>query len=77
MCYDVGGCNVVAMLGMAVMLCLECRNCGVHELGLHVWYVGVIISYVCCDILLLLIMANMDRILCRRLWSEQCRVQHI
>ena len=30
-----GGCNVVAILSMADMVCLECRNCGVHELGLY------------------------------------------
>ena len=33
--YVVGGCNVVAILSMADMVCLECRNCGVHELGLY------------------------------------------
>ena len=33
--YVVGGCNVVAILSMADMACLECRNCGVHELGLY------------------------------------------
>ena len=26
-CYVVGGCNVVAILSMADMVCLECRNC--------------------------------------------------
>ena len=30
-----GGCNVVAILSMADMDCLECRNCGVHELSLY------------------------------------------
>ena len=30
--YFVGGCNVVAVLSMADMVC---RNCGVHELGVY------------------------------------------
>ena len=32
-----GGCNVhvVAILSMADMVCLECRNYGVHELGVY------------------------------------------
>ena len=38
-----GGCNVLAVLNMADMVCLECRNCGVHEL--------VCWSKVCCEIL--------------------------
>ena len=29
------GCNVVAILSMADMFGLECRNCGAHELGLY------------------------------------------
>ena len=29
------GCNVVAILSMAGIVCLECRNCGVHGLGLY------------------------------------------
>ena len=56
---------VVAILSMADMFCLECRNCGVHELGLYR-------VYKLCEILLLLNMADMDCLLCRRLWSEQC-----
>ena len=39
-----GWLNVVTILSMADMVCLECRNCGVHELGLYGIYVGV--SYV-------------------------------
>ena len=31
----VGGCNVVAIPSMVGMICLKCRNCGVHELGLY------------------------------------------
>ena len=36
MCNVVGGCNIVAILSMADnIVCLVCRNCGVHELGLY------------------------------------------
>ena len=35
MSYVVDGSNVVAILSMADMFYLECRNCGVHELGLY------------------------------------------
>ena len=38
--------------------------CGGHELGLY--------GMSCCEILLLLNMANMDRLLCRRVYIVQC-----
>ena len=45
------------LMSMADMICLECRNCGVHG-----W-----VCMVCCEILLLWNMAGMDCLLCRRL----------
>ena len=64
----VGGCNVVAVLSMADMVCLGCRKCGVHEQ----WWVlyGMLECKLRCEILLLLDIADMDRLLCERLWSE-------
>ena len=47
------GCNVVAILSTPDMVCLVCRNCGVHELDLYgTWG----LSYV-----LLMDMADMDQ----------------
>ena len=44
-----GGCNVVAILSMADMVCLECRNCGVHELGLYGYVrVSYVVKFYCC-----------------------------
>ena len=79
MSYVVGGCNVVAILSMADVVCLEVVSqarpflrlvlnvetaCGGHELGLY--------GMSCCEILLLLNMANMDCLLCRRVYIVQC-----
>ena len=54
--------------GLACEASLECRNCGVHELGLY----GMLGYRLCCEILLLLDMAYMDCLLCRRLYIVQC-----
>ena len=40
------GCNVVAILSTPDMVCLVCRNCGVHELGLY----GMLGFKLCCEI---------------------------
>ena len=32
--YVASGCNVVAILSMGDKVCFECRNCGVHKLGM-------------------------------------------
>ena len=45
----VHGCNVVAILSMADMVCLECRNCECMS-----WVCMVCQSKLCCEILLLL-----------------------
>ena len=51
--YVMAGCNVVAILSTPDMVCLVCRNCGVHELDLYgTWG----LSYV-----LLMDMADMDQ----------------
>ena len=44
--YVMAGCNVVAILSTADMVCLICRNCGVHELGLY----GTLGFKLCCEI---------------------------
>ena len=61
-----GGCNVVAIPSMADMVYLECRNCGAGSIIMVCW------SKLCCEMLLLLNMADLDCLLCRRLWSEEC-----
>ena len=33
--YVVGSCNVVGILSTTDIVCLVCRNCGTHELGLY------------------------------------------
>ena len=38
---------------------------------MSVWYVGSL-RKLCCEILLLLNVADMGCLLCGRLWSEQC-----
>jgi len=53
----VHGCNVAT--------CPVCRNCRVYE---QCWICMVYL--VCCEILLLLNMADMGCLLCGRLWSE-------
>ena len=52
--------NVLAILSVADMVCLACcRNCGVHE---QCWVCMVCMSLkLCCEILLLLNMVDMDR----------------
>ena len=63
MSYVVGCCNVVAVLSMADMVCLDCMQklCSVWAmLGLCV----MLKFKLCCKILLLLNMADMGRLLC-------------
>ena len=63
-----GGCNVVAILSMADVICLECmQKLWSAMLGLY----GMLVFKLCCKILLLLNMADMGCLLCVRLWSEQ------
>ena len=66
MCYVVGGCNVVATEhGRYSLSCMH----NVSSTG-SVWYVG---SFkLCCEILFLLNIADMDCLLYGKLWSEQC-----
>ena len=66
MSYAVDGCNVVAILSMAGIVCLE----DVETVECMSWVCMVCWSKL-CEILLLLNMADMDCLLCRRLWSEQ------
>ena len=65
-----GCCNVVAVLSMADMVCLDCMQKLYSEramLGLC----GMLEFKLCCEILLLLNMADVGRLLCVRLRSEQ------
>ena len=72
--YVVGRCNVVAILSMAVWSVLTVamqKLCSARTmLGLY----GMLEFKLCCEILLLLNMADMGCLLCVRLWSEQSRV---
>ena len=63
-----GCCNVVATLSMAVLT--ACRNCAVLEQCMQ-GLCGMLGFKLCCRILLLLNLADMGRLLCVRLWSEQ------
>ena len=70
-----GGCNVVAILSMADVVCLVCcRNVECTRSAATVWYACWSLSYVCCKILLLLNKADMGCLTCGRLWSKQCSV---
>ena len=65
-----GCCNVVAVLSMADMVCLdyaETVQC-MSNAG-SVWY--KLEFKLCCEVLLLLNMADMGCLLCVRLWCEQ------
>ena len=65
-----GCCNVVAVLSMADMVCLDCmQELQCMSYAGSVWY--MLEFKLCCEVLLLLNMADMGRLLCVRLWSEQ------
>ena len=50
--YVVGGCNVVAILSMADMVCRDCmQNCGVHEqcwVCMLCWNLSCVVKFYCC-----------------------------
>ena len=68
MSYVVDGCNVVATehtrygLSYTYVETVECMSSA---------------GYVCCGIILLLDMADMDGLLCGGLWNEQCHVHSV
>ena len=65
-CCVAGGCNAVAILSMAGIVCLVRRN---YE---QCWVCMVCWDFkLFCKILLLMNVADMDCLLCGRLWREQ------